>query len=334
MYNNRGAAYSRKGDFDRAIADYDEAIRLDPRQTLFHTNRINAYAHKGDFDTAIAACDERIRLEANAVYYNNRGVYYSEVGEVDRAIADYTEAVRLDPNDAVAYSNRAFAFSGKGELDKALADFQQAIRLEPRLSWAYLGRGRVYVKKGDLDRAIADFDKAIAIEGDPIAYCSRAEAWARRGNMESALADLAKAAQSDPPEPRYKSDLAWLLANCQDPRLRRVDRALELATLALKQAPKHAAIWTTLGAAEYRAGHWQAAVDALQKSSELKYYRVARTGFFLAMAHWQLGQKDEARQWYDKAVEWMEKNQPEDEELRRFRAEAAELLGIENEQRE
>ena len=45
------------------------------------------------------------------------------------------------------------------------------------------------------------------------------------------------------------------------------------------------------------------------------------------MSHWQLGKKDEARQWYDKAVEWMEKNKPDDEELKRFRAEAEELLG-------
>ena len=45
--------------------------------------------------------------------------------------------------------------------------------------------------------------------------------------------------------------------------------------------------------------------------------------FFLAMAHWQLDEKDEARKWYDQGVQWMEKNKPEDEELRRFREEAA-----------
>jgi len=50
--------------------------------------------------------------------------------------------------------------------------------------------------------------------------------------------------------------------------------------------------------------------------------------FVLAMAHWQLGHKKEARQWYDKAVQWMDMNKPQDEELRRFRAEAALLLGI------
>ena len=54
----------------------------------------------------------------------------------------------------------------------------------------------------------------------------------------------------------------------------------------------------------------------------------SREWFLLAMAHWKLGDKAEARAWYDKAVEWMEKNQPKNEELRRFRAEASELLGV------
>jgi hypothetical protein len=50
--------------------------------------------------------------------------------------------------------------------------------------------------------------------------------------------------------------------------------------------------------------------------------------FFLAMAHWQLNDKDKAREWYDQAVAWMDKNAPQNEELKRFRAEAAALLGL------
>jgi hypothetical protein len=51
-------------------------------------------------------------------------------------------------------------------------------------------------------------------------------------------------------------------------------------------------------------------------------------GFFLAMAHWQLGHKTEAREWYDQAVQWMKKYKPIDEELRHFRTEAAELFQV------
>jgi hypothetical protein len=50
--------------------------------------------------------------------------------------------------------------------------------------------------------------------------------------------------------------------------------------------------------------------------------------FFLAMAHWQLGQKEKARELYDRAVQWMDKNEPKNEELRRFRAEASQLLEL------
>ena len=56
--------------------------------------------------------------------------------------------------------------------------------------------------------------------------------------------------------------------------------------------------------------------------------KLAFNAFFLAMAHWQLADKPQAHSWYDKAVSWMEKNQPKDEELIRFRAEAAALLGV------
>jgi hypothetical protein len=49
------------------------------------------------------------------------------------------------------------------------------------------------------------------------------------------------------------------------------------------------------------------------------------------VAHWQFGEKDKARQWYDRGVEWMKKNKPDDDDLRRLQAEAAALLSL-NEQ--
>jgi hypothetical protein len=54
----------------------------------------------------------------------------------------------------------------------------------------------------------------------------------------------------------------------------------------------------------------------------------AFNGYFLAMAHWQLGEKDKAREWFAKSVAWMDKRLNDDTELKRFRAEAAELIGV------
>jgi tetratricopeptide (TPR) repeat protein len=102
-----------------------------------------------------------------------------------------------------------------------------------------------------------------------------------------------------------------------------------LAKTAVELEPLQGMYWNTLGVAHYRIGDWKAAIEALKKSDELlPGQHFSFDAFFLAMAHWQVGDKDEARKWYDQAALWMDKNQPANEELRRFRAEAEELMGI------
>jgi len=78
----------------------------------------------------------------------------------------------------------------------------------------------------------------------------------------------------------------------------------------------------------YRAGNWKDAIAALEKSMELRKSGDSNDWFFLAMAHWQLGDQDKVHKWYDRSVQWMDKNQPTNEELRRIRMEAAELLEL------
>jgi hypothetical protein len=122
--------------------------------------------------------------------------------------------------------------------------------------------------------------------------------------------------------------LAWLLATPAEPHRRNPARAVELATKAVSLAPTEGAFWNTLGVAHYRAGDWKAAINALETSLKLQ----GDNGFdyfFLAMSHWQRGEREQARQQYDKAIRWMEKRAPQVEELVRCRAEAAQLLRIE-----
>jgi tetratricopeptide (TPR) repeat protein len=131
----------------------------------------------------------------------------------------------------------------------------------------------------------------------------------------------------NPKDPQGPNDLAWLLATHADPKVRDPRRAVELAKKAVELAPQVGTYWNTLGTALYRVGDWQSALVALEKSIEIQKGN-GWDWFFLAMAHWQLGHKDEARQAYDRAVRWMNANQPRNDELRRFGAEAAKLLGI------
>ncbi len=143
------------------------------------------------------------------------------------------------------------------------------------------------------------------------------------GQWDQAIADYSKAVELDPKYAlaRYRRGDAYC-------NLKQWDKAIVDYTKAIELEPNEGGLWNTLGIAHYRAGHWQAALAALKKSMELQKGGDSCDWFFLGMVHWQLGEKEEARKWHRRAVEWMEKNKPEDEELRCFRAEAAELLGI------
>lgn len=100
---------------------------------------------------------------------------------------------------------------------------------------------------------------------------------------------------------------------------------------AVTVQPDAGKYWNTLGVAYYRAEEWSKSIEALKKRVELSMgQEFARDAFFLAMAHWQLGQKEEARRWYTDAVEWTLKNAPHDEELKRLQAEANALFGPTN----
>ena len=130
-FYNRGIAYNVKAELDNAIADYGEALRLDP---------------------------------AFAAAFVNRGILYRSKGDTARSISDFDEAIRLDPKLAPAYLNRGLAQGAAGNLDRSIADFDVAIAIEPKFARAFFNRGLAYRAKGNLDRAIADYSAAILLE--------------------------------------------------------------------------------------------------------------------------------------------------------------------------
>ena len=125
--------------------------------------------------------------------------------------------------------------------------------------------------------------------------------------------------------------LAWFLATAEVPAHRNPALAIELAKRATDLDVRSSSAWQALGWAHCRMRNWQASIDAMEKSCALQQDPKggdAWQWFCLAMAHWELGRMEVARKWYDQAAGWMDKNQPENDELRRFRAEAADLLRV------
>jgi WD40 repeat protein len=152
-------------------------------------------------------------------------------------------------------------------------------------------------------------------------------AHAQSKRFAQAISEYNRAIELSPDNSSYHNNLAWLLATCDDPTYREESLAVEHAQRAVELLPNRAEAWNTLGVVYYRAGRWRAAIDALVKAEDLNpNVDFAYNAFFLAMAHWRLSESETAGDWFDRAVAWMEKNRPHDEELRSFRAEAEALI--------
>jgi uncharacterized protein HemY len=119
-----------------------------------------------------------------------------------------------------------------------------------------------------------------------------------------------------------------LLVHWPRPGVDHFEEAVDLAKKAVKATPTAGNYWVTLGIAHYRAGQWSDALTAFQQAIKLRKGGDRRDWFFLAMVYGRLGEKQQARKWYDQALQGMDKNDPESSEVNRLRAEAATLLGI------
>jgi tetratricopeptide (TPR) repeat protein len=223
-----------------------------------------------------------------------------------------------------------------GQLEQALDDYSKALAVNDRNAIALRNRARLHARLGRWGAVIEDCTRFLAlVQGREQAdgFSRRATAYARLGYDREALADYQKLLEVTPDNAPAQNALAWLLATCPDTKVRDPARAVALAGMAVQRAPGNGDFYNTLGAAHYRAGDWKAAVAALDKAMELRAGGNAFDWFFLAMAHQKLGDPDEARQSFDRAVDWMNKNGPSlknkpqlAEELRRCQSEAEEVL--------
>ena len=160
-YNLRGIAYEKLGQTDKALADYEKAIDLDPSYDKTYNNRAVILDKKGQLDKALVDYDKAIAL--NPYYdkaYLGIGIIYSKAGLFDKAIIYIDKSVAVNHNYAEAYGSRGLVYAFMNKYDRALEDFNRALELDPGLSVTYFNRGYIYQKMGSQDFAIADFQKA------------------------------------------------------------------------------------------------------------------------------------------------------------------------------
>ncbi|MGE3150639.1 MAG: tetratricopeptide repeat protein [Pseudorhodoplanes sp.] len=217
-----GLAWKEKGDPEKALAAFDAAIRLNPKDAHAYNNRAILWRDRNAVDRAIADFDAAIRIDpvprsdiaAGGVLniHSNRGLAWQAKGDHARARADFDEAIRRVPDDAEAHFRRARLFVEMNDAEHALADLDAAIRLAPDAPVAYYWRGVLryqqymyaggWIEKGDLTGAIADFTESLKRMPDfAQGFYMRGLAHNTNGDRERAIADLAEAVRLNPLQP-------------------------------------------------------------------------------------------------------------------------------------
>ena len=173
---NRGLEFQDRGEVQKALQSYDEAIRLNPKMLDAYNNRATLKLANGDTTGALADLSRIIELTPNhPLSFYNRGNVYLERNEYDVAIADFTKAIDIlngltnaydKKAHAMSHNNRGNALMAKGQFKAALEDYIRSLEIIPNSYEALTGSGSAKQQLEDYRGAVADYTKALAIFPD------------------------------------------------------------------------------------------------------------------------------------------------------------------------
>lgn len=252
---------------DEAIDFFSRLIENEPTAVAL-ASRARVWNYLGEFDKAIADCDEALRLDPQcAMAFDRRAQALTGKGKLDEALADFEKAIKLTPQYASTYSHRARAWLRKGDLDRTLADCDEALEREPSLSVAHYFRGRVWSRKAVADKAIASYTKALNLNPHYVpALNARGNDLYKKGDFAKAEADYNAAIRLDP-----KFDMVHIHYNRGNARLHlnRIDLAKADYEEALRHDDQYVPAMQGLAACFALQQDYKSAVKWQQKAIQL-----------------------------------------------------------------
>lgn len=191
-YVNRGIVYQKRGENDKALADFTKSLEINSSVAVAYIDRGAIYSDFGKDTLALADFGKAIELNPNnAEVYYNRGRIHEKFLKHDAAISDYNKAIEINPNYTLAYMNRGIVYANRQQNDSALADYNKAIETNPEMDIPYYNRASIYYAKGEYELALADFTKAINLNSNTPQY------WQYRSLTYQALGRTADAQADD-----------------------------------------------------------------------------------------------------------------------------------------
>lgn len=192
--------------FDTSQSETNEISVCDPFTASAYTNRGLARLQLGDLDLAIADYDRALRIQPKLIEaWMGRGIARNAKGDHGGAVLDYNHAISIDSNRAEAYVNRGIALVMEKEFAGADNDFDRALKLQPNFAWVHFWRGTSLMKQGKYEQAASSFTAALTLDpGMAEAYANRGLTFVVLGKESQALTDLKKCLDL---KPDLKSDL-------------------------------------------------------------------------------------------------------------------------------
>jgi tetratricopeptide (TPR) repeat protein len=249
--------------FDQALADFGQAVVMDPSNADLAVARGQALRIMGRYEEALRELDRAIELAPDSeVAIAYRGVILRRLGRFEESAADLSHAVALRPDDAWAVAHRGETHRLMGRSAEAIADFSEAVRLNPDYDWALASRGVVLRQVGRLDESRADLDRTVELSPDfEWAWAQRGITHRRAGRYDLAISDLTRAVELEPEYARALAD--------RGVTLRQVGRYEEAAAdldRAVGLDPANVWMRVNHGITLRQAGRYEAALASLDEA--------------------------------------------------------------------
>jgi len=201
-YEWRGNAYGQLGNLEQALQDHNLAV-TDATNDSAYYSRANTFLNRGEYELAIADYNESIATGYSwSFVYNNRGVAYDRLGDKENALADFRLAASLDSENGLAWSNYSELLFYFGDMESARENIEYGISESTGIeqSYAYENRGLFAFLDGDTMSAINDYTTAIERNPDNLsAYINRAQVY-QVTDSPNQYADYLRYIQAMPPD--------------------------------------------------------------------------------------------------------------------------------------